>query len=132
MKNLVEQYASVIYDKKLSSMNVFFEGAISYENMMKVFHYEFRMVRYYRLRKCLIDVRNIQGITPEIKEYINHIWFYTISEEGMKNIALVGPENVLDEVFNTNIVNQAVETETNLQIKYFNDKEAAEGWLKQA
>ena len=130
MKNLVEQYASVIYDRKLSSMNVFFEGAISYENMMKVFHYEFRMVRYYRLQKCLIDVRNIQGITPEIKEYINHIWFYTISEEGMKNIAFVGPENILDEVFDT--TKQSPERESALKIKYFKDKEAAEGWLKQA
>ncbi len=130
MKNLVEQYASVIYDKKLSSMNVFFDGVISYENMMKVFHYEFRMVRYYCLRKCLIDVRNMKGITPEIKEYINHIWFYTISEEGMKNIAFVGPENILDEVFNT--ANEPSEGESLLKIKYFEDKEAAEGWLKQA
>ena len=128
MENLIEAQAQVIYDKETQSMNVALNGFLPYENMMKIFQYEYEMIRYYNIKRCLIDLRKIQVYAIGVKEHIKDTWFPQIAKDGVQQVAFIVPENLFAER-SMNGAHKEAKNESALNIQYFKDEETALYWL---
>ena len=130
MENLVEKNVRVTYNRRLNCLLVNFSGIILYEDFVRVLQYEFQMVQFYRLRKCLVDLSEIKLYPSGSKEYIQNVWFPYMESNGMKYIAFIVPKNGYGKA-SMHQVHEKVTEYKNVKIRYFKDEASAFAWIQQ-
>jgi len=130
MEDLIVPHAEVKHVKELKCMRVVFDGFISYDDIMKVFEHEYEMIRHYKLKRCIVDLRKMQVYAVGVKEYVKDEWFPRVTKEGLKQIAFVVPENLFGEL-SMKVAHKDAPVESEVNIQYFKDQEAAQQWFEQ-
>ena len=83
MKDLLEKNVQVKYNKQLSSLEVTFHGFVPYDTMVRALQHEYALIRHYRLKKCLVDLREMGIYAPGVSELIKNEWFPRVITEGV-------------------------------------------------
>ncbi|WP_224999169.1 hypothetical protein [Cesiribacter sp. SM1] len=130
MKDLIEKNASVIHDKVLNCLHARLSGFISYDDLVRVLKYEFKMVEYYKLKKCIIDLTGIKVYPSGGGEYVKDVWFPQMERNGVNYIAFIVPENVFGEA-SMQKAHDKVEEHKNLQTRNFTDEASAKSWIEE-
>ncbi len=129
MKDLVETYVQVSYNREFDCLQVKFKGFIPYDSFVKILQHEYAMIRYYKLKKCIIDLREIGIYAPGVSELVKNEWFGQVLKNGVKNIAFVVPENVFGQQ-SMNKAHQTVKEKNPLTMEYFKDLPTAQQWIE--
>lgn len=130
MEGLKEKNAVVVHDKELNCLYVHLSGFIPYDNLIKALEYEFKMIRHYMLKKCIVDIREIKVYPAGGAEYIKDVWFPQIEKDGVKLVAFIVPASVFGEV-SMKAAHDKVEKQNKVQIKNFQDLDSARHWIRE-
>lgn len=128
MKDLLEKNVQVQYNKELLSLEVSFHGFVPYDTMVRALQHEYVLIRHYRLKKCLVDLREMGIYAPGVSELIQNEWFPKVISEGVAFIAFVVPESVFGQQ-SMNKAHQKVTGGTPLTTEYFKDSTSAKEWI---
>ncbi len=128
MKDLLEKNVQVKYNKGLSSLEVNFHGFVPYDTMVRALQHEYALIRHYRLKKCLVDLREMGIYAPGVSELIKNEWFPRVITEGVAFIAFVVPESVFGQQ-SMNKAHEKTKADTPLTIEYFKDLPNAKEWI---
>lgn len=128
MKDLLEKNLQVRYNKELSSLEVTFHGFIPYAAMERALQHEYALINHYRLKKCLVDLREMGIYAPGVSELIQHEWFPRVIREGVTSLAFVVPESVFGQQ-SMNKAHQKAKGTTPLTTQYFKDLPSAREWI---
>jgi len=129
MDNLINKFVEVRVEKQLNVLSVKFLGFTLYQDFVKIVEYEYELIRHYQLKKCVIDLRLIPVYDTGMPEYVNDVWFPTVSSLGVQHVAFVVPEAVLGQMSMTR-AHKKTESISGMAVEHFKDVEAAMSWLK--
>ncbi|MDO1451528.1 hypothetical protein Q0590_34970 [Rhodocytophaga aerolata] len=129
MKDLVETYAQVIHNQALACLQVKFKGFIPYDNFVKILQHEYAMIRYYKLKKCIIDLREMGIYAPGVSELVKNEWFGQVLKDGLQHVAFVVPESIFGQQ-SMNKAHQTLKEKNPLTITYFKDLPTAQQWIE--
>ncbi len=126
MENFKNKYAAVSFYKEIETMIVVFNNFTPFEELKIILDFEFNMIRHYNVKKCLINLFKMQVYAPNSKEYIQNIWFPKASNEGIKYIAFVQPENTFGQI---GMIKAHEGIKDGFMINYFDQQTKAQEWL---
>jgi hypothetical protein len=127
MQNLYKDYAQVIHNAELGCLEVIFTGFITFDELKEVIDYEFKMFTHFKLKKCVVNLRDITVYPQGGQEYIKNIWFPWIVAHGVKAIAIVVP----DDVFAQMSMQEAHSADAKpVTTKYFQKYTEALAWIR--
>ncbi len=129
MDDLINNFVEVRVEKQLEALLVKFLRFTPYEDFVKILEYEYELIRHYRLKKCVIDLRLIPVYAPGAPEYVKDVWFPTVNSLGVQQIAFIVPEAVLGQM-SMNRAHDITESTAGSAVEHFKDMEAAIAWLK--
>lgn len=70
MKDLITENVKVIHDADINALVVTFNGFIPFERYEAIFKHEFEMIEHFKLKKVLIDLREIKVYAPGAQELL--------------------------------------------------------------
>ncbi len=129
MENLTNKYVEVRAEQEDNTLFVQFLGFVPYDEFLKIVEHEYKLIRHYQLRKCLIDLRQIPVYDAGMPEYVKDVWFPTVSSLGVKSVAFVVPEKVLGQM-TMKKAHKGTETISGMSVEHFDDLELARIWLR--
>ncbi len=129
MDNLINEFVEVCVEKPANVLSVKFLGFIPYQDFIKVAEHEYKLIRQNKLKKCIIDLRQIPVYDKGMPEYINGTWFPTVVSLGMKSCAFVVPEAVLGQM-SMNRAHKDTDDKPEMAVEHFKDIASAMAWLK--
>lgn len=129
MDDLVNNFVEVRVEKQLNALSVRFLRFTPYQDFVKILEYEYKLIRHYQLKKCIIDLRLIPVYAPGAPEYVKDVWFPTVSTLRVRYVAFVVPEAFWAQV-SMEKAHKNTESIDSVAVEHFKDIEAAIGWLK--
>ncbi|HTJ50140.1 MAG TPA: STAS/SEC14 domain-containing protein [Cyclobacteriaceae bacterium] len=127
MNNIIRTNIKVLHNKEYNFLDVAFSGFISYEELVEICEYEFQLIEHYKIKKCLINLREINIYPPGGEEFIKTCWFPKVIELEVKAIAIVVP----DDVFAQLSMQEAHDLEQiPVTVQHFAEGDAARQWLE--
>lgn len=128
MKDLHEKSAQIVHDEKRNTLDAKLSGFIKFDDLKRYLHYEFDMIRHYKLTNCLVDLRDM-GVYPQGgKEFVEQVWFPEVKKLGVTKVAFIVPESVFGEA-SMKAAHEKEEKKEDLQIQNFMNRESAQKWL---
>jgi hypothetical protein len=126
MIDFIRSYVTAVHNAEAACLQVTFKGFIKYDELVEVIAYEFEMIRHYKIKKCLVNLREISVYPDGGQEYIKNVWFPQVIQEGMQVAAFVVP----DDTFGKMSMQEAhTYPQSTLLMKHFNDADHAITWL---
>lgn len=127
MKNIVRTNVKVLHNTEYNSLDVAFSGFISYEELVEVCEYEFELIEYYKIKKCFINLLEINMYPPGGEEFIRTGWFPKVVELDIKAIAFIVPDNMFARI--------SMKEAHNIEqipaiVRHFTDGNVAREWLE--
>ncbi|HEY9008071.1 hypothetical protein [Ohtaekwangia sp.] len=127
MKNLVTKNARVLYVPELRLVELKCDGFLSYEDVATVAEYAHKMIQFYKLTKCIVNLQHIRRYAADSEEYLRNIWYGKLLLAGVRQIAFVVPEDVLGRYSMERVhTSDAVKK---IRRHYFSDEASAKAWL---
>ena len=124
MIDFIRSYATCIHNADAACLQVTFKGTVSLDEFVEVIATEFEMIRHYKLKKCLVNLR--KSVYPVGgQELVKNVWFPQMIKEGIKILALVVSHNIFAKMS----IHETRSPNGNLIINYFNDEGDALAWL---
>jgi hypothetical protein len=127
MKNLITENARVTYIPEQAYIDLRCDGFFSYEAVVDTTEHAYEMLRFYNLRKCVINLQQVKIYPSGAEEYLRDIWYRKLVEAGVSKIAFVVPENIFGKSSMT--VVHAGEAAQKIERQYFADESSAVEWL---
>lgn len=126
MVDFIRSYVTAVHNAEAACLQVTFKGFINYDELVEVIAYEFEMIRHYKIKKCLVNLREISVYPDGGQEYIKEVWFPQVIKDGMQIAAFVVPDDTFGKMSMQETHNYP---QSNLLMKHFNDEEQALAWL---
>lgn len=126
MVDFIRSYVTAVHNAEAACLQVTFKGFINYDELVEVIAYEFEMIRHYKIKKCLVNLREISVYPDGGQEYIKEVWFPQVIKDGMRIAAFVVPDDTFGKMSMQEAHNYP---QSNLLMKHFNDEEQALAWL---
>jgi len=127
MNNLIRTNAKVLHDKEHNFLEIIFSGFITYEELVEVCEYEFKLIEHFSIKKCLINLRHISIYPPGGEEFIKTVWFPKVIKLEIRAIAFIVPDDVFAQVS----MEEAHDVKKlPITIKHFTGVDAAKQWLQ--
>lgn len=126
MVDFIRSYVTAVHNAEAACLQVTFKGFINYDELVEVIAYEFEMIRHYKIKKCLVNLREISVYPDGGQEYIKEVWFPQVIKDGMQIAAFVVPDDTFGKMSMQEAHNYP---QSNLLMKHFNDAEQALAWL---
>ncbi len=129
MKNFKTKYADLRFDNSIQGFTAVLDGYITHSEFVELVEYEYEMVTFFALKKCLIDLRKMKLYAKGNEGYIENIWFPEMKKRGLKFVAFVVPESIFGEMSMRNAHKEFVDSKE-IQTRHFKTPEEAMIWLK--
>jgi hypothetical protein len=126
MNNIIRTNVKVIHNKEYNFLDVVFSGFISYEELIESCEYEFKLIEHYKIKKCLINLREISIYPPGGEEFVKTCWFPKVIELGTKAIAIIAPDDVFAQIS----MQEAHGIEIPVTVQHFTERDSALQWLE--
>lgn len=127
MNNIIRTNVKILHNKEYNFLDVAFSGFISYEELIEVCEYEFKLIEHYKIKKCLINLREISIYPPGGEGFIKTCWFPKVIELGTKAIAIIVPDNVFARIS----MQEAHRIEQiPVTLQHFTERDSAIQWLE--
>lgn len=131
MKDLISTKTTVCRNAALNALEVKLSGFLRLEELEAAFDHEYQMIDYYKLDKCIVDLREIEVYPQGGKELVQDKWFPTVEKLGVKYIAFVQPESAFGES-SMRAAHQNAQMRGSILVKHFKNKENALAWLNES
>ncbi len=126
MKNFSSKHSTVVYDKELHAFHVTFFNFVPHPEFIKTVEVEYEMVAHYKLKKALIDLRQIKVYAEGNDEYIKTTWFPKMIDLGLKKVAFIVPQDIFAKM----TMQKAHDTKKlPIEMNHFQSIEEAKNWL---
>lgn len=126
MIDYIRSYVTSVHNAEAACLEVTYKGFINYDELVEVIQYEFEMIRHYKLKKCLVNLREISVYPAGGQEYIKTVWFPQAIKDGLQVAAVVVP----DDTFGKMSMQEAhTYPQSTLVMKHFDDAGKALAWL---
>ncbi len=129
MKELDNEFARIFYNKEIIALDAVLHTYIPYDEFVKILKYEFELIKFFSIKKCIIDLRYMKVYAIGNKEFINKIWFPKIIKLGIKCMAFIIPENLFAKV-SMEVSHSNVNKTGTADVKYFDNEKDAKKWIK--
>ena len=129
MKKIDNELAKVFYNKKITALDVVFHAYVSYDEFVKILKYEFEIIRFFSIKKCIVDLRKMKVYAVGTKEFVADTWFPQIIKLGVKCVAFIIPENIFAKI-SMETAHEEVNKKTPIDVKYFKTKDEGIEWIK--
>jgi hypothetical protein len=127
MTDLVTENACVIYVQEQEHVNVRCQGFLTYKQVVRITEYTSEMIQFYKVSKCVINLREVKSYPYGAEEYLRDIWYRRLAIAGVCRIAFVVPENIFGKA--SMIVVHAGASIKKIERDYFADELSAQEWL---
>jgi hypothetical protein len=129
MIDFIRDYVKIVHNPQAACMEVTFTGFISYDELVEAAEYEFKMIQHYKLKKCLINLREISIYPEGGQEYIKAVWFPEAIKSGIRATAFIVPDDLFGKMSMQEAHSYTLEAEV-MNYDHFNDQDTAMKWLK--
>lgn len=126
MVDFIRSYVTAVHNAEAACLHVTFKGFIKYDELVEAIAYELEMIRHYKLKKCLVNLREISVYPDGGQEYIRDVWFPQVIKEGIEFAAFVVPDDTFGKISMQEAHNYP---QSNLLMKHFNGADHALAWL---
>ena len=127
MKNHITENACAVYVSEQEYVDLKCNGFFSYEEVVGVTEYVYEMLRFYNVKKCVVNLKQVKIYPSGAEEYLRDVWYRKLLETGVDRIAFVVPEDIFGKT--SMIVVHAGNAIKKIQRQYFTDEEQAKEWL---
>src|SRR5690349_10176478 len=127
MTDLITENAYVIYAEEQEYVEVKCFGFLTYKQVVMITEYTYDMVQFYKLSRCVINLREVKNYPYGSEEYLRDIWYRRLAGAGVCRIAFVVPENIFGKASMT--VVHAGAAIRKIERDYFKDETSAKDWL---
>jgi hypothetical protein len=128
MIDFIRDYVKIVHNAQAACMEVTFTGFISYDELVEAVEYEFKMIQHYKLKKCLVNLRDISIYPEGGEEYIKAVWFPGVIKSGIRATAFIIPDDAFGKMSMEEAHSYTLEAEV-MTYDHFNDQDAARKWL---
>ncbi len=125
MIDFFREGVTCIHNPNAACLQVMFRGSVTYDEFVEVSEYEFEMIRHYKLKKCLVGLREMSAYPVGGQDYVKNIWFSRVIKEGIQMLAFVVPDDIFVKVSMV----EAHDPQSTLTIQYFDEEDRALAWL---
>src|SRR5688572_18573053 len=98
MIDFIRSYVKAAHNAGAACLDVTYKGFIKYHELVEVVQYEFEMIRHYKLKKCIVNLREINVYPDGGEEYIKNVWFPQVIKEGLQVLAFVVPDDTFGKM----------------------------------
>jgi hypothetical protein len=127
MENFITEKAYVVYIPAQKLIYFGCQGFLAYEELVHATEYAYKMIQFYKLSKCVINLQEVSLYPHGTKEYFGNIWYGKLFAAGIRRIAFVVPIDVFNKSCKA-IVNAGSFTKS-IGREYFADETSAGNWL---
>jgi hypothetical protein len=127
MTELINEFAEVKVNPESSILSVKFLERIPLDEFKKVLQFEYEQIGRYKMKKALIDLRQMPVYPAGAVELIKTEWFPKITSLGLRYIAFVQPESVIAKLSMTSAHKE--ENASPVTMNHFGSTDEAVNWL---
>ena len=127
MKNHITENACAVYVSEQEYVDLKCDGFFSYEEVVGITEHVYDMLRYYNVKKCIINLQQVKIYPSGAEEYLRDVWYNKLLQTSLSRIAYVVPEDVFGRT--SMIVVHAGSAVKKIQREYFTDEASAKEWL---
>lgn len=128
MKNLITENIRIVYDQELKYLHASFRGYVIYEELVKAIDYELEMIKHYNVKKCIVNLQEIEVYPVGGEGYVKEVWFPKAAEYGLEVIAFIVPTDTFGQL-GMQEAHEEAEKDAHLKAKYFDDLPQAIKWI---
>ena len=127
MKNHITENACAVYVSEQGYVDLKCDGFFSYEEVVGITEHVYDMLRYYNVKKCIINLQQVKIYPSGAEEYLRDVWYNKLLQTSLSRIAYVVPEDIFGRT--SMIVVHAGSAVKKIQREYFTDEASAKEWL---
>ncbi len=128
MKEIRNQYVELFFDKETSAVCSKFLKYTPHIELMPIFENAYKLMRFYKATKTLVDLKLLPVHDIQSTEYINNVWFPTVKEIGIRYIAFVLSDSAIAKMSARN-AHKGAETIGGFVVNNFQNEQEAREWL---
>jgi hypothetical protein len=123
-----EDHLTVRYDERLDAVVMEWHEFAEGEQYRDGLDAGLELVEEKRAQNWLADLRDMETVSEEDKQWSNEQWFPRALESSLEQMAIIQPESV---VANMSVEDIMQEVGEDLRSHYFDNRDEAEAWLRE-